>query len=137
MMEEVRYYAQELLRLSNRRQTVLDEMVTFARPLPEYEILLSIHGIAETTTTSIIGELGDIRRFRSANQINAFSGVFKKENLPWKGKRKPNRNKEMWGKQAFRRGIRERAELYLTFDREFGHSKMIAKKGIFETVGSE
>ncbi|MGT2799349.1 IS110 family transposase [Streptococcus marmotae] len=75
MMEEVRYYAQELLRLSNRRQTVLDEMVTFAQPLPEYEILLSIPGIAETTATSIIGELGDIRRFQSANQINAFIGI--------------------------------------------------------------
>lgn len=75
MVEEVRYYAQELLRLSKRRQAVLDEMVTFAQPLPEYEILLSIPGIAETTATSIIGELGDIRRFQSANQINAFIGI--------------------------------------------------------------
>ncbi|MBF0819868.1 IS110 family transposase [Streptococcus acidominimus] len=75
MMEEVRYYAQELLRLSKRRQTVLDEMVALAHPLPEYEILLSIPGIAETTATSIIGELGDIRRFQSANQINAFIGI--------------------------------------------------------------
>ncbi|MGV3017710.1 transposase, partial [Streptococcus thoraltensis] len=75
MIEEVRYYAQELIRLSNRRQTVLDEMVTFAQPLPEYEILPSIPGIAETTATSIIGELGDIRRFQSANQINAFIGI--------------------------------------------------------------
>ncbi|WP_438478792.1 IS110 family transposase [Streptococcus pluranimalium] len=75
MIEEVRYYAQELLRLSERRQTVLDKMVTFAQLLPEYEILLSIPGIAETTATSIIGELGDIRRFQSANQINAFIGI--------------------------------------------------------------
>ena len=75
MIEEVHYYAQELLRLTERRQTVLDEMVTLAQPLPEYEILLSIPGIAETTATSIIGELGDIRRFQSANQINAFIGI--------------------------------------------------------------
>ncbi|MGT2787957.1 IS110 family transposase, partial [Streptococcus loxodontisalivarius] len=75
IMEEVRYYAQELLRLTERRQIVLDEMVTLAQPLPEYEILLSIPGIAETTATSIIGELGDIRRFQSANQINAFIGI--------------------------------------------------------------
>ncbi|MFX4025232.1 transposase, partial [Streptococcus suis] len=45
------------------------------QPLPEYDILLSIPGIAETTATSIIGELGDIRRFQSANQINAFIGI--------------------------------------------------------------
>ncbi|SNV42142.1 transposase [Streptococcus acidominimus] len=75
VIEEVRYYAQELLRLSEKRQTVLDQMVELAQPLPEYEILLSIPGIAETTATSIIGELGDIRRFQSANQINAFIGI--------------------------------------------------------------
>lgn len=75
ILEEVRYYAQELLRLSERRQAVLNEMVFLAQPLPEYNILLSIPGIAETTATSIIGELGDIRRFQSANQINAFIGI--------------------------------------------------------------
>ena len=75
VIEEVRYYAQELLKLTERRQVVLDEMVRLAQPLPEYYILLSIPGIAETTATSIIGELGDIRRFQSANQINAFIGI--------------------------------------------------------------
>lgn len=43
--------------------------------LPEYEILLSILRIAETTVTSSIGELGDVRRFKSNNQINAFIGI--------------------------------------------------------------
>ena len=62
MLEEVRYYAQELLRLSERRQVVLNDMVALAQPLPEYDILRSIPCIAETTATSIIGELGDIRR---------------------------------------------------------------------------
>lgn len=75
MLEEVRYYAQELLRLSERRQVVLNDMVALAQPLPEYDILRSIPGIAETTATSLIGELGDIRRFHSANQINAFIGI--------------------------------------------------------------
>ena len=62
MLEEVRYYAQELLRLSERRRVVLNDMVALAQPLPEYDILRSIPCIAETTATSIIGELGDIRR---------------------------------------------------------------------------
>ena len=48
MMEEVRYYAQELLRLSERRQVVLNNMVALVQPLPEYDILWSIPGIAET-----------------------------------------------------------------------------------------
>ena len=39
MLEEVRSYAQELLRLSERRQVVLNDMVALAQPLPEYDIL--------------------------------------------------------------------------------------------------
>lgn len=50
-------------------------MVSLAQPLPEYDILCSIPDIAEATATSIIGELGDIRRFQSANPINAFIGI--------------------------------------------------------------
>ena len=75
MIEEVKYNAQELIRLTNRREQVLEQLVELAKPLPKYEILLSIPGIAETTATSVIGELGDIRRFKSANQINAFIGI--------------------------------------------------------------
>lgn len=52
----------EEVRLSERRQVVLNDLVALAQPLPEYDILRSIPGIAETTATSIIGELGDIRR---------------------------------------------------------------------------
>lgn len=48
-------------------------------------------------------------------------GVFKKEDLPWKGKRKPNAHSEKRGKQAFRRDLRERAKLYPHFYTEFGH----------------
>ncbi len=48
-------------------------------------------------------------------------GVFKKEDLPWKGKRKPNGHSEKRGKQAFRRDLRERAKLYPDFHTEFGH----------------
>ena len=75
IIEEVKYNAQELIRLTNRREQVLQQLIALAEPLPEYEILLSIPGIAETTAISVIGELGDIRRFQSANQINAFIGI--------------------------------------------------------------
>ena len=75
MIEEVKYNAQELIRLTNRREKVLEQLIELAKPLPEYEFLLSILGIAETTATSVIDELGDIRRFKSANQINAFIGL--------------------------------------------------------------
>ena len=67
----------ELLRLSEHRQGVLVEMVISTQSLPEYKFLLSIPGIAETTATSIIGDLGEIRRFQTTNQINAYIGRLK------------------------------------------------------------
>ncbi len=48
-------------------------------------------------------------------------GVFKAEDMPWKGKRKPNGHSEKRGKQAFRRNLRERAEKSPGFETEFGH----------------
>ncbi len=36
---------------------------------------MSIPGFAETTSVSLIGELGDIRRFKTANKLNAFIGI--------------------------------------------------------------
>ena len=48
-------------------------------------------------------------------------GIFKKEDLPWKGKCRPNGKTEKRGKLAFRRDIRERSKVYSEFDSEFGH----------------
>jgi hypothetical protein len=70
MLEEVRSYAQELLRLSERRQVVLNDMVALAQPLPKHDILRSIPDIAETTAITIIGELGNIRCFQSTNSCH-------------------------------------------------------------------
>ena len=48
-------------------------------------------------------------------------GILKKEDLPWKGKRKPNGHSEKRRKQAFRRDLRERAAIFPNFKTEFGH----------------
>ena len=48
-------------------------------------------------------------------------GIFKKENLPRKGKRKPNGHSEKRGKQALRSDLRERADSYPNFESKFGH----------------
>lgn len=57
--------------LSERRQDVLDDMVSLAQSLPEYDILLSIPDIVGTT----IGEIGDIRRSLLANQLHTFIDI--------------------------------------------------------------
>lgn len=51
----------------------------------------------------------------------ADNGVFNKMDFPWKGKRKQNGQKETRGKQAFRRDLHDRADIYPDFNTEFGH----------------
>ena len=55
-------------------QTALQEMAKLA-PKRDLKILTSIPGIGENTALRIISELGDIRRFKNPNQLNAFVGV--------------------------------------------------------------
>jgi len=41
----------------------------------EYKILVSIPDIQKTTACRLIGELGDIRRFKSNKQLNTYVGI--------------------------------------------------------------
>ena len=50
-------------------------MIQSAQALEEFEIYQSIPGIGAPTAALLIGELGDIRRFPTANQLNAFVGI--------------------------------------------------------------
>lgn len=50
-------------------------MAAQAKQLPELKNLMSIPGIGQTTAVLLIGELGDIRRFRNSNCLNAYVGI--------------------------------------------------------------
>ncbi|MEK4712513.1 transposase [Sporosarcina sp. FSL K6-5500] len=41
----------------------------------DFQVLVSFPGIGENTAVRIIGELGDIRRFKNNKQINAYAGI--------------------------------------------------------------
>jgi transposase len=43
--------------------------------MEEYDILLSIPGIGDNTAVRLIAEIGDIRRFDSNKQLNAYAGI--------------------------------------------------------------
>lgn len=50
-------------------------MVELSKNRSEYQVLLSFPGIGEATAVRIIGELGDLRRFRNHKQLNAYVGI--------------------------------------------------------------
>lgn len=75
VVKQTVYWAERILTLFNQRKAMIKEMQQRAEKLPEYTIYLSIPGFALTTTVAVIAELGDLRRFDSPNQINAYIGI--------------------------------------------------------------
>lgn len=72
---EVRYYAQQLINLIQQKATLIKQMESIAQSLPEYQLYCSFPGIGKQTAAQLMGELGDIRRFDNANQLNAYVGI--------------------------------------------------------------
>ena len=74
-VDEVRYYARQLIALTRKREEVIKRMESIAQRLPEYILYCSFPGIGKQTAAQLMGELGDISRFDNANQLNAFVGI--------------------------------------------------------------
>lgn len=74
-VDEVRYYARQLIKLTLRKEAVVKQMTQLAQTLPDYQIYCSFPGIGEQTAAQLMGELGDIKRFDNANQLNAYVGI--------------------------------------------------------------
>ncbi|WP_236000619.1 IS110 family transposase [Lacticaseibacillus suilingensis] len=69
------FQAQEVARLDQLKAATIVEMAVVAKGLSEVQILMSIPGIGEKTALCLLAELGDVRRFHSANAINAYVGI--------------------------------------------------------------
>ena len=50
-------------------------MIQLAQQLDYFENIHSIPGIGKLSTAMIIGEIGDIKRFKSNKQLNTFVGI--------------------------------------------------------------
>jgi len=56
------------------------EMTTIAKMLPEYETVLSMHGVGKTLAPQLIAEIGDIRRYSKRASLARFAGIEPPEN---------------------------------------------------------
>ena len=74
-VQAVRYYCRILINLIRQKEALTKQLVTLANSLPELAVITSMPGIGAQSAAELIGELGDIRRFDSANQLNAFVGI--------------------------------------------------------------
>ena len=73
--DQIRDYAARIRDLIEKKDVIVKQMVEMSERRNEYQVLLSIPGIGDTTACRFIGELGDIRRFQNAKQLNAYIGI--------------------------------------------------------------
>ena len=73
--QKTSYYAERLQDLLLQKEALQNQLIDMARELPEHDLYITIPGIGELTSALLIGELGDIRRFETSNQLNAFVGI--------------------------------------------------------------
>lgn len=73
--QHLRHYAKRILELLNQKKDIIRQMVELSKERVDFKVLVSFPGIGETTAVRIIGELGDIRRFKNSKQINAYAGI--------------------------------------------------------------
>ena len=72
---QVKHLVNQIQEETKLKASIIEQMTALAKELPEYNELLSIPGLGVRTVVSLIGELGDIRRFRNSNALNAFIGI--------------------------------------------------------------
>ena len=54
---------------------VKNELISLAKQVPEYEVVISLYGVGEITAAGLIAEIGDVRRFPKRSCLTAFAGV--------------------------------------------------------------
>lgn len=73
--QQVKHLVNQIQGETKLKDHIIEQMTELAKSLPEYNKLLSIPGLGIRTVVSLLGELGDLRRFRNSNALNAFIGI--------------------------------------------------------------
>lgn len=72
---QVRDYAARIADLMEKKDALVKQMAELSEGRKEYLVYRSIPGIGDSTACRLIGEIGDIRRFQNAKQLNAYAGI--------------------------------------------------------------
>lgn len=72
---QVKVLAQQVLDLDRNQDEQVKRMSKLGQNLPEFTLLQTIPGIGASTAIRLIGELGDIRRFETRQQLNSYVGI--------------------------------------------------------------
>ncbi|EOY0059432.1 IS110 family transposase [Staphylococcus pseudintermedius] len=75
LLQKVQYLCDKLLIGIEEMKEFDQEMIDLAKNTTEFENIISIPSIGELTAALLIGELGNIREFKTNQQLNAFVGI--------------------------------------------------------------
>lgn len=71
----VTHWANVLLELVQLKKEVQSRLIEQAQELKEFNVYVSYPGIGELSAALLIAELGDLTRFKTAKQLNAYVGI--------------------------------------------------------------
>lgn len=54
---------------------IISQMQEIASTLPEYSVVREMKGVGDVLSVRLIGEIGDVRRFRNGSSLVAFAGI--------------------------------------------------------------
>ena len=74
-VERVRQAIDALNAVSASLERLKAEMQALAAQLPEYPVVMAMHGVGDSLGPQLMAELGDVARFTHRNAITAFAGV--------------------------------------------------------------
>lgn len=72
---QMKALSEQVLALEAAQNQQVLRMTEFGKSLPELELLQTIPGIGSSTAIRLIGELGDIRRFNTRQELNSYVGI--------------------------------------------------------------
>ncbi|HDK7498974.1 TPA: IS110 family transposase, partial [Staphylococcus aureus] len=75
LVEKARLLIRHLKQSIQHLKQLDEDMIQLAQQLDCFEHIHSIPGIGKLSAAMIIGELGNITRFKSNKQLNAFVGI--------------------------------------------------------------
>jgi len=75
LVTKVQYKIKQIQQLFDTKERLSKKMIEQSKKLNEFSVLVSIPGIGPLTAALMISELGDIRRFSTSNQLNAYVGI--------------------------------------------------------------
>lgn len=78
--------------------SVMEEIESLCKKIPESEQMLAIKGIGLITVAGFLSEVGDVRHFELPRQIQKLAGLALRENSSGKHKGQMNISKRGWSK---------------------------------------